>query len=340
MQIKTESQLLDLLTRPSEALVEFMTTLQGSLVILGAGGKMGPTLCVRAKRAAQQASNPIPIVAVSRFSDDAQKAWLESEGIVTHPCDLMDRASLKDLPDAENVIYLVGMKFGTRSNPALTWAVNALIPDYVCERYPKARIVALSTGNVYSMTEVESGGSVESDPLEPLGEYANACVARERIFEYKSQQLGATVVSIRLNYAIDLRYGVLVDLAQKIIAGNPIDLTMGYFNCIWQGDANDMIIRALPLATSPARALNLTGKETLSVRETALALGRLMDQPVSFSEAESAIALLNNSTVAHGELGPPSVAVEEMLEWTARWVQDGNQLLNKPTHFETRDGKY
>ena len=340
MQTQSESQLLDLLTQPSEALIEFLATLQGPLVILGAGGKMGPTLCVRAKRAAQQASNPIPIIAVSRFSDNAQKAWLESEGVQVHPCDLMDRDSLRNLPDAKNVIYLVGMKFGTQSNPALTWAVNALIPDSVCERYPKARIVALSTGNVYPMTKVAGGGSVESDPLEPLGEYANACVARERIFEYKSQQYGTPIISIRLNYAIDLRYGVLVDLAQKIMAGQPIDLTMGYFNCIWQGDANDMIIRALPLAASPARALNLTGKATLSVRDTALALGRILDQPVSFSGTESAIALLNNSTVAHDELGAPTVALEEMLEWTARWVQDGNQLLNKPTHFETRDGKY
>ncbi|MBX2819427.1 MAG: NAD(P)-dependent oxidoreductase [Rhodothermaceae bacterium] len=340
MQIKTEPQLLDLLTRPSEALVAFMATLQGPLVILGAGGKMGPTLCVRAKRAAEQASNPIPIIAVSRFSDKGQKAWLESKGVQTHSCDLMDRDSLRNFPDAEHVIYLVGMKFGTQSNPALTWAVNALIPDYMCERYPNARIVALSTGNVYTMTEVEGGGSVESDPLEPLGEYANACVARERVFEYKSQQLGTAIVSIRLNYAIDLRYGVLVDLAQKIIAGKPVDLTMGYFNCIWQGDANDMILRALPLATSPARALNVTGKETLSVRKTALALGRLMNKPVSFSGTESTIALLNNSAVAHDELGPPSVGIEEMLEWTARWIQDGNQLLNKPTHFETRDGKY
>lgn len=340
MHFDSESDLLDLLTQPSEALIEFIATVDGPLVVLGAGGKMGPTLCVRAQRAARAASSSVQVIAVSRFSDKQLQAWLESEGVKTIACDLMDREMLKHLPDAQHVIYLVGMKFGTQDNPALTWAVNALIPDYICDRYREAQLVALSTGNVYPMTSIHEGGSIESDALIPLGEYANACVARERIFEYKTQQYDLAVVSVRLNYAIDLRYGILVDLAQKILAGNPVDLTMGYFNCIWQGDANDMILRTLPLATSPASALNLTGKEILSVRETALKLGQLMGKPVTFTGKESTTALLNNSTKAHQLLNQPLISIDQMLQWTATWVQSGNPLLNKPTHFQVRDGKY
>ena len=336
----SESDLLDHLTQPSEALVEFMATLDGPLVVLGAGGKMGPTLCVRAQRAVKAASSSTQVIAISRFSDKKQQAWLKSEGVKTIPCDLMDREAVRKLPEAWHVIYLVGMKFGTQANPALTWAVNALIPDYVCDRYKAAQIVALSTGNVYPLSRVAHAGSVESDALVPLGEYANACVARERIFEYKAQQHELAVVSIRLNYAIDLRYGILVDLAQKILTGNPVDLTMGYFNCIWQGDANDMILRSLPFATTPASALNLTGLEIHSVRETAQKLGHLMNKPVKFTGAESDTALLNNSTKAHQLLGHHPVSMDQMLQWTATWVQSGNPTLNKPTHFQVRDGTF
>ena len=338
--IESESHLLDVLTEPGPALIESMAALDGPLVVLGAGGKMGPTLCVRAVRAARARSRPLEVIAVSRFSDKSQKAWLEANGCTPIEADLMDRNALHRLPDSLHVIYLVGMKFGTQSNPSLTWAVNALIPDYVCDRYSKARIVALSTGNVYPMTPVSAGGSVESDPLTPHGEYANACVARERIFEYKARRSAVQVVSIRLNYAIDLRYGVLVDLAQRIYSGEPVDLAMGYFNCIWQGDANDAILRSLPLASSPARILNLTGEEIHSVREVALRLGVIMGKEVRFTGTESSTALLNNSALAHELLGKPAVSLDKMLKWTAHWITTGQRLLNKPTYFHVRDGSY
>ena len=232
-------------------------------LVLGAGGKMGPTLCVRVQRAAMQAGVPLEVIAVSRFSNAKKKTWLESQGVTAITCDLMNRSEVATLPSAKDIIYLVGMKFGTQANPSLTWAMNTLVPAVVSEKYPESRVVALSTGNVYPFTEVTRGGSKEQDALIPLGEYANACVARERIFEHYSRISPMQVVNIRLNYAIDLRYGVLIDLARQINAGQPVDLTMGYFNCIWQGDANDMIVRSLDLATAPASALNLTGPATL-----------------------------------------------------------------------------
>lgn len=340
MQIETEAHLLEVLTRPSEALIEYISSLEGPLLVLGAGGKMGPTLCVQALRAARAASHQMDVIAVSRFSDATKKAWLDAQGVITIKADLMDRNALRHLPHAKNVIYLLGMKFGTTTNPALTWAVNALAPEYICERYSEARIVALSTGNVYALAALDKGGSVETDPLTPIGEYANACVARERIFEYNSLQSSVQIVSIRLNYAIDLRYGVLVDIAQKIHAGQAVDVTMGYFNCIWQGDANDMITRSLSLATSPVRILNLTGEKVCSVRETALKLAELMGKEVTFTGTESSTALLSNSTRSHQLLGPPAVPVDQMLEWTAHWVGAGHRVLNKPTYFQVRDGSY
>ena len=340
MKIESEKDLLDVLTRPSDQLIEYISTLSGPLLVLGAGGKMGPTLCVRAHRAAKQASVPLDVIAVSRFSSPEKREWLESEGVQTIACDLMNRAEIAALPGAENIIYLVGMKFGTQNNPSLTWAVNTLTPAMVSERYPEARIVALSTGNVYPFIPVQKGGSVEGDVLTPLGEYANACVARERIFEYYTQVSSTQAVNVRLNYAIDLRYGVLVDLANQISRGEPIDLTMGYFNCIWQGDANDMIIRALDLAESPARALNLTGPETLQVRSVAKQLGRLLGKEVRFTGQETPTALLNNSTLAHLLLGAPEISIEQMIHRVADWVNRDLPTMQKPTHFQVRDGQY
>lgn len=338
--IEDEAQLDDVMTRPSEALVAYVRTLRGPLVVLGAGGKMGPTLCVRVRRAAEAAGHDLDVVAVSRFSDAAARDWLEARGVRTHAADLIDRNVLQGLPDAENVLYLVGLKFGTQQNPARTWAFNTLIPAAVAERYPRARLVALSTGNVYPLVPVERGGSVEENPLTPLGEYANACVARERIFEYFSRENGTPMVLVRLNYAVDLRYGVLVDLARKIEAGQPVDVTMGYLNCIWQGDANDLIVRALDLARTPAVPLNLTGPDVLSVRALAERLGELLQRSVSITGQEAATALLNNPARACTALGTPPTPVDTMLRWTAHWVRRGGPLLNKPTGFEVRDGRY
>ncbi|MBE3119943.1 MAG: NAD(P)-dependent oxidoreductase, partial [Candidatus Atribacteria bacterium] len=274
--IDTEITLDDILSHPRPALVEFVRNLRDPVLILGAGGKMGPSLSLLVKRALNTAGRDIDVIAVSLFHDGQNRQWLEAHGVRTIVCDLMSRENLRKLPDCENVVYMAGMKFGTTLNPARTWAFNALLPANVCERFPHARIVALSTGNVYPQVPVESGGSFETDILTPLGEYSNACVARERIFEFFSQQNKTPITLIRLSYALDLRYGVLVDIAQMVYAGQEVDVTMGYFNWIWQRDANEMILRSLGLAASPPIPLNLTGP-IQSVREVAKRFAKLMD---------------------------------------------------------------
>jgi uncharacterized protein YbjT (DUF2867 family) len=321
-------------------LAEFIRSVSSPLLILGAGGKMGPTLAVLAKRAADLAGHPLKVIAVSRFSDAASRQWLESRGVSTLSADLLDREAVRALPDAEDLIYLVGLKFGTRYNPALTWAANTLPPAHVAERYPRSRLVALSTGNVYPVVPVASGGALEDHPLTPLGEYPNAAVARERIFEYFANKLGTRIALLRLNYALDLRYGVLLDIARKVQAGEGIDLGTGYFNCIWQADANEMILRSLSLASHPCAAFNLTGPSVLSVREVAAQFSKLLERPARLEGTESGTALLSNSGRLCRELGAPPTRMDTLIRWTANWVKSGGRTLNKPTHFEVRDGKY
>jgi dTDP-4-dehydrorhamnose reductase len=337
--LETEDDLDGLLTRPRPVLVEFVRSLSSPLVILGAGGKMGPTLAVLAKRAAGAAGHPLEVIAVSRFSDERARVWLEGQGVRTLSADLLDRATLARLPDAEQVVSLVGLKFGTSQNAARTWAINTLVPANVGERYARSRIVALSTGNVYPLTRARDGGSVETEGLTPLGEYANAAVARERIFEFSSQQAGTPLALIRLNYAVELRYGVLSDLASRIWQGEPVDVTTGYLNCIWQGDANEMILRCLALARTPPLAINLTGP-ILSVRELALRLGELLGKQVQITGSEAEEALVSNTDRMRDLLGPPPTPLEAMLRWAAHWVVRGGRFLGRPTHFEVRDGRY
>jgi nucleoside-diphosphate-sugar epimerase len=339
-QIETVEALDDILTEPQPALVEYMTTLTSPLVILGAGGKMGPTLARLARRAAEASGHPLEIVALSRFSDAQSRQWLEIHGVKTLSCDLFDRDALKALPESENVIYLVGMKFGTSRNPAATWAANTVIPAHVAERYAQARIAALSTGNVYPFAPVASNGWTEAAPLTPFGEYANSGVARERIFEFFSTRNGTPISLIRLSYALDLRYGVLVDIAQKVFAGQPVDVTTGYLNCIWQGDANDLIIRSLALASSPPTALNLTGSERVSVRDTATRFGELMNRPVRFVGQEAETALLSDTTLLTSRLGKPGTPLHTVIQWTAHWIMNDGHVLNRPTHFEVRNGAF
>ena len=338
--IDTEDALDEVLTHPRTTLVEFIKTLSSPLVILGAGGKMGPTLCVLAHRAAEAAAHPLEVIAVSRFSDEHTRRWLEARGVQTLTCNLLDRTLLAQLPDSENVVYLVGLKFGTAHNPARTWALNTLVPAHAAERYPRARIAVLSSGNVYPLREIRSGGSVESDPLTPLGEYANACVARERLFEFYAQQNNTPIVNIRLNYAVELRYGVLLDIARKVWADEPVDVTMGYLNCIWQGDANDMILRSFVLAAAPAQPLNLTGPDMLSIRSLAQRFGELLGKSPAITGIEAETALLNNPARACSLLGPPPTPPGTMMRWVAHWLQMGGRQLGKPTHFETRTGSY
>jgi len=338
--IETETELDEVLTRPAPALVQFVRTISSPLVILGAGGKMGPTLAIMARRAAEAAGHRLDIVAVSRFSENRARECLEQHGIRTIACDLLEPESLRRLPDAENLIYLVGLKFGTGRTPATTWAINTLVPARITERYPHSRIAALSTGNVYPLTDVGRGGSRETDLLTPLGEYANATVGRERIFEFESRRHNVPVAMLRLYYATELRYGVLRDIADRIFLDQPIELANGYFNCIWQGDANELVLRSLALATSPPSAWNLCRPETFRVRAIATRLGELLGKPARFCGTETATAFLGNSEKLSAELGPPATPMESMLRWTAQWVKQGGRTLGKPTHFEVRDGSY
>jgi nucleoside-diphosphate-sugar epimerase len=338
--IANESALDELLTNPTPGLIAFVRSVSGPLVIVGASGKMGPSLAALAKRAALRAGVALDVIAVARFTDPSAREWLERSDVRTVACDLLDRRAVDELPDAGDVIYMAGRKFGTAGDPSLTWIMNSLAPINTLERYGSSRIVALSTGTVYALAGVESGGSVEDDVPEPIGDYANACLGRERIFEYYAAHRGVRVCLIRLNYAVEMRYGVIVDIAQKIVRGEPVDVTMGYFNCIWQRDANELCIRAHDAASAPAKILNLTGPETLSVRETALRLGELMDRPVTIVGTESPRAYLNNATRAFERFGRPEVDVDSIIHWTADWVSRGGATHGKPTHFEVSDGRY
>lgn len=338
--ISTEEELDDVLTHPSLELCEMISRVTSPLVVLGAGGKMGPSLAVLAKRAAEQAGHKLKIIAVSRFSDESQRTWLETRGVQTHVANLLKREEVEQLPEAFHVIYLVGMKFGTSQRPDLTWAANTLIPSYVLERYPTSRIAAVSTGNVYPLVPVSSGGSREDDPLTPLGEYANAAVARERVFEYFSCERGTPVCLLRLSYALDLRYGVIPDLAGKVWREEPIPLETGHFNCLWQGEANERIVRALELCESPVSAFNLTSSQILSVRETALRLGELLGKSPILTGEETGTAFISNTEKLDRLWEKPRVDPETLIRWSAHWVRYGGRSLNKPTHFETRDGAY
>lgn len=338
--IRNEEELDELLTRPGAKLQEFIRQLKTPLVVLGAGGKMGPTLAVLAQRAAESARHKLEVIAVSRFSNAQSREWLESRGVKTIPCDLLEREQVARLPESANVVYLVGLKFGTSGNPALTWAVNTVVPALVAERYPSARICALSTGNVYPMVPVADAGATESNPLTPIGEYPNAAVARERVLQYFSQKQGTPMAILRLFYAVEMRYGVIADIARKVHAGEEIDLANGHFNCIWQGDANEMILRSLSLAQSPATIWNLCHPQILRVREVATELGRMLGKEPHFRSSESSTALVANANAICERLGEPSTSLREVMQWTADWVKGGGKDLGKPTHFEVRDGRY
>jgi nucleoside-diphosphate-sugar epimerase len=343
-RIADEAALEELLSRPTPAVVDVFARLDGGVAVLGSGGKMGLSLVAMACRArdavATGGGGGRTIYSVSRFGDAAARAAHERAGAVTVACDLMDRdAAMRALPDAANVVYMVGLKFGTGDNPAMTWAANTVAPLHAAERYRDARIVAFSTGCVYDLSEV-GAGSVETDPLEPRGEYANACVARERIFQYMSQRHGTRIALVRLNYALEPRYGVLVDLAQTIARGEPVDVTMGWFNGIWQGDANAAALRLLEHAAAPPLAINVTGLQTLRVRDVATRLGERMNAPVYFTGEEAPTALLSNASRMRGMLGEPGVPIDRVIDWVADWVSRGGETLGKPTHFQTRDGRY
>ncbi len=339
-RIKDVEQLEELLSRPTPGVVEAMGRVEGDLIVLGAGGKIGPSLARMARRASEAAGVPRRILAVARFSDPELARRLESQGIEPIRCDLLDRKALDALPDAPNILYLAAMKFGASAQTATTWAMNTYLAGMVAERYAGRRIVAYSTGNVYGMVPVGSGGSLETDPVEPVGEYAMSCLGRERMFTYFSEQHGTPTVLVRLNYAHECRYGVMVDLAQQVLAGKPLNLAMGYFNAIWQGDNNAWTLQSLEHAASPPRVLNVTGAETLRVRNVAEELGRLMNKPVTFTGTEASDALLSNASQAYELFGRPTVTSGQLIRWIADWQARGGPSLGKPTKFQSRDGKF
>lgn len=337
-----ETQLEDALSRPTQRLCEDFAALDGDIIVLGAGGKMGPSIARMARRALDNAGRGDQrVLAIARFSDPAARRLLEEAGVETIPADLSDRAQVAALPPAANVVFMAGQKFGTTDAPENTWMMNTYVPALVAERYARAkRLVAFSTGCVYSNVTPASGGSREDDPTEPMGDYANSCVGRERIFTYFAKKNQTPTTLFRLNYAIDLRYGVLVDIARKVRSGEPVDVTMGHVNVIWQGDANAQALQALLHAAVPPLALNVTGAEILSVRTLAHKFGERFGVSPKIVGAEAPTALLSNPDHARDLLGAPALPLETLIRWVGDWIAQGSRLLNKPTHYETRDGKY
>ena len=338
--IESLDQLEQLLSEPTDALVSMMRRVKGDIILLGVGGKIGPSLAQMARRAADMAGTSRRIIGVSRFSTPGEEEKLNRHGVETVRCDLLDEAAVAQLPDAPNVIYLAGLKFGSAGKAAATWAMNTHLPSIVCRRFRQSRIVAYSTGAVYGMSSVSAGGGKETDAPEPVGEYAMSCLGRERIFEYFSNVWNIPVATIRLFYACELRYGVLVDIARMVANGEPIDVSMGYFNIIWQGDNNVMTLRALEHANSPPFILNVTGPEILSIRKVAEEMGRRLGREPRLYGKELEGTCLGNPTAAHRLFGVPRVRAEQLIDWVAQWVQNGGDYLGKPTHFEVRDGKY
>ncbi|AIQ64918.1 epimerase [Paenibacillus stellifer] len=336
----TVEELEDKLAEPSDELVHELAKVSGDIAILGVGGKMGPSLAKLARNAVLKGGLSKRIIGISRFSNEKARAELEAAGIETISCDLLNDQELMSLPDVENVIYMAGNKFGTTGREHFTWAMNTYLPGRVAEKYKNSRIVVFSSGNVYPFTPVSSGGADESVTPEPIGEYAQSCLGRERIFEYHSHKNGTPMTIYRLNYAIDMRYGVLLELARAVYEGRPIDLTMGFVNVIWQGDANAIALRCLAECTSPPNLMNVTGPETVSIRWAASEFAKRFDIAALFEGKESETALLNNAAKSHQRFGYPSVSLLEMINWTAEWVKSGGEVLNKPTHFQERKGKF
>jgi nucleoside-diphosphate-sugar epimerase len=338
--IRDLAQLEELLSEPTEGVVRTLGSLAGDIVILGVGGKMGPTLARMTKKASERAGVKRRIIGVSRFSSPALEGALHAHGVETVRCDLLDQRALAALPDAANVIFMAGMKFGSTGQEWRTWAMNTFLPGLAAKRYQGSRIAVFSTGNVYGLSAVAHGGSLEEDPLDPAGEYAMSCVGRERIFEHFSRLNKTDMTVLRLNYACEVRYGVLVDIAQRVHAGQAVSLAMSYLNTIWQADASAMCVQSLGCATSPPNVINITGPELLSVRDIAEEFGKRLGKAVRFEGSESSDALLSNAGKAYELFGRPRVNTQQMIDWIADWVRKGGTTLAKPTHFEDRAGRF
>jgi len=331
-----ERALENILSEPSDATKEILAGLDGDIVVLGAGGKMGPTLSMMLKKAASDKN----IYAVSRYGDETVRNRIEDAGVRTIQIDLLDESLYSQLPDVKNVFFLAGMKFGASGNQPLTWAMNSFLPGLVARHYKNSRILVFSTGNIYPLFDINSDGPSEDIAPEPVGEYAQSCLGRERMFEYFSQLNNTLMTIIRLNYANEPRYGIIVDIARKILNYKPIDLTMGAVNLIWQRDANDYIIRSISLANSPPTILNVAGSDTLLVRKLAEQIGKELKIKPRFVSQKAQTALLSNASLCIGKFGPPQTELSEMISLIVKWVASGKTVLNKPTKYDIRNGKF
>lgn len=339
-EIRDEAHLDEVLSEPPPYVVDSLARLDGDLLILGVSGKMGPTLARMAVRAFQLAGVRRQVLGVARFTDPTAAEMLRSHGVTPITCDLLDPSQLDRLPDVPNVIAMTAMKFGSHGQEARTWAVNTFLSGLGALRFQRSRIVAFSTGNVYALSLVQRGGSLETDTLGPIGEYAMSCMGRERLYTHFSQTLGTRVAIARLNYACELRYGVLVDIARKVWTGEAIDVTMGSVNVIWQADANAAALAMLEHTASPPLVLNVAGPETLAVRQAALEFGQLLERTPNIVGSESPEALISNAGRCHRLFGYPRVSVGRLMRWIAAWVRNGGTLWNKPTKFQVRDGRF
>jgi nucleoside-diphosphate-sugar epimerase len=328
------------LLKPSDALIEDIAKIDGDILLLGVGGKMGPSMAKLATDAISMAGLKKKVYGASRFSQPGLQSELKQYNVKTYQVDLLDPEKLASLPEVPNVIYLAGTKFGTTGNESLTWAMNSFLPGLVAEKFKQSKIVVFSTGNVYPLTPVIAGGATEETAAAPVGEYAQSCLGRERIFQYKSQMHGTPLLIYRLNYANDVSYGVLLEIAKCVKEGIVIDLHMGHVNVIWQKDADEIAIRSLLHCSTPAKILNVSGPETASVRWIAEEFGKLFNLPPVFSGEEQLTALLSNSAEAFKLFGYPSVSLKEMIRMIAEWLKHGGKISNKPTHFQEREGKF
>jgi nucleoside-diphosphate-sugar epimerase len=338
--IKNEEELEKIMCEPSDDLAEFLSKNEGDYIVIGAGGKMGPTLTKLLKNGLLKAKKDNVVYAVDRKFDPRIKSDFEKNGIKPLEFDLLDDESVAKLPEVKNVIYMAGMKFGTAENISLTWALNTYLPTVIAKRYKNSSIVAFSSGNIYHLTPAILGGATESTPPNPFGDYAQSCLGRERMFEFFSIKNGTKTAIIRLAYAIDLRYGILLDVAQKVYNKTPIDIEMGCVNVIWQADANEQIIRSLKETTSPANIINITGPEIISIRYLAKEFGKIFNIEPLFEGKEAESAILLNTVKSQGLYGYPKTTMNTMIKWIAEWVKSEGKTLNKPTHYETRNGKY
>ncbi|WP_339812911.1 NAD(P)-dependent oxidoreductase [uncultured Imperialibacter sp.] len=326
--------------QPSQALIADIARLEGDILILGVGGKMGPALALLARQAVDQSGIKKRIIGVSRFSEPGLQARLHQNGIETITADLLDEDQLQALPEAPNVLYLAGTKFGTTGNESFTWAMNTYLPGRVAEKFKNSRIVVFSTGNVYPFVPVVSGGATESLPPEPIGEYGQSCLGRERIFQYFATKSNTPILIYRLNYANDVSYGVLLEIAKSVKESKPIDLAMGTVTVIWQGDANEIALRALHHCATPAKILNVTGPEIVSVRWLAEEFGEILGIAPQFINEEQSTSLLSNAAESFRLFGYPKVSLKQMMEAILEWYVEGGEILNKPTHFSERKGKF